>query len=104
MTIIVDEIPKDKKNGTLFFKRTGKTTNKTNEGITNQNMLVDSSAIFLTSLVSTYIQIKAIIDNNGSEAIMLPKNVLCFEISDIRKIIKAELIILINEYTIPLLI
>lgn len=53
----------------------------TNEGITNQNIPCDNSAIFKVSFVSMYNQINANNDTIGMEATILPTNVLRFEIS-----------------------
>ena len=83
ITIIVSEIPIDNQKSTCFFSNTGKRIKKISDGITNQKIPCDNSAIFVVSFVSIYIQTNASSETNGTEAKMLPIVVLRFEISEI---------------------
>lgn len=60
------------------------------DGITNQKIPCDKSAIFVTSFVSRYIQINANKDTMGIDAKMLPAKVLLFEISEIATIVTED--------------
>jgi hypothetical protein len=61
---------------TPFRNSNGNTTNKTKDGITNQNILFDKFMTCLTSLVSRYSQTNANNDVNGMEAKAAPQNEL----------------------------
>ena len=65
--------------------------NKTNDGITNQNMLFDNWTTCPESWVSTYNQIIAITETSGMEASIAPKNVLRLATSEIKAIKIAEI-------------
>ena len=65
--------------------------NKTNDGITNQNMLFDNWTTWAESWVSTYNQIIAITETSGMEASIAPKNVLRLATSEIKAIKIAEI-------------
>ena len=60
------------------------------EGITNQKIPCDNSAIFVVSFVSIYIQTKAKSDTSGMDASMLPMVVLRFDTSEMATIVTAE--------------
>ncbi len=83
ITIIVSEIPIDNQKSTFFFSKTGKRIKKISEGITNQKIPCDNSAILAVSFVSIYIHTKASNDTSGIDASMLPIVVLRFDISEI---------------------
>jgi len=83
ITIIIREIPIDNQNSTFFFNKIGKRIKKTNDGITNQKIPCDNSAILAVSFVSIYIHTKASNDTNGTDARILPMVVLRLDISEI---------------------
>ena len=85
--MIVSDIPSDNQKSTFFFSKTGNKIKNANDGITNQKIPWDNSAILVTSFVSMYIQIKANNETSGIEAKILPINVLRFEISEIATIV-----------------
>ena len=65
------------------------------EGRTNQNIALDSLAIFITSLVSKCIQNIAISDMSGIDAKIAPISELRFEISEMSTINMDEMITLL---------
>jgi hypothetical protein len=91
----VSEIPNDNQKSIFFFSKTGKRTKKINEGITNQKIPCDSSAILVVSFVSIYIHTKASNDTSGMDARILPMVVLRLEISEIATNVSDDSIILI---------
>ncbi len=66
-----------------FLNSIGKEINKAKDGITNQKILEDNSAIFLIFLLSIYIQTIAKTDMNGIDANIPPARELLLEISEI---------------------
>ena len=72
--------------------------NKTNDGITNQNMLFDNCTTWPESWVSTYNKIIAITETSGMEASIAPKNVLRLATSEIKAIKIAEITTFIILY------
>ena len=81
-TIMARDVPSDIQKSTFFFSNIGNRMKKINDGITNQNIPCDNSAIFVTSFVSMYIQMNANSDTIGIDAKMLPANVLRLDISE----------------------
>ena len=92
---MVSEIPNDNQKSICFFSKTGKRTKKINEGITNQKIPCDNSAILAVSFVSIYIHTNANSDTNGMDARMLPMVVLRLDISEIATNVTDESNILI---------
>ena len=72
--------------------------NKTNDGITSQNMLFDNWTTWAESWVSTYNQIIAITETSGMEASIAPKNVLRLATSEIKAMRIAEISTFIKLY------
>lgn len=70
--------------------------NNTKDGITNQNIEIESFEIVSMFLVSMYNQIKAITETNGIEAKIAPRSELLFESSEIATIKIAEINTLIT--------
>jgi len=64
----------------------GNETKSAKDGITNQNTLVDSALIFVTSLVSIYNQIIANTEIKGIDAKIAPTRELRFAISEMATI------------------
>ncbi len=79
----VSEIPIDSQKSTFFFSKTGKRIKNISDGMTNQKIPFDYSAILAVSFVSIYIHTKASNDTRGMDARILPIVVLRFEISEI---------------------
>lgn len=75
-------MPNDIQKSTFFLSKTGKRIKKISDGITNQKIPCDSSAILSVSFVSIYIQTKASNDTSGIDAKILPIVVLRFDISE----------------------
>jgi len=69
-----------------FLSKIGNEMNSANEGITNQNILIDNSDIFSVSFVSIYNHVNASTDTIGIEASIPPTSELLLEISDISTI------------------
>ncbi len=69
-----------------FLSKIGNEMNSANEGITNQNILIDNPDIFSVSFVSIYNHVNASTDTIGIEAIIPPISELLLEISDISTI------------------
>ena len=65
--------------------------NKTNDGSTSQNILLDNWTTCAESWVSIYNQIIAITETSGMEANIAPKNVLRLATSEIKAIKIAEI-------------
>jgi|TARA_Y100001949_G_scaffold129801_1_gene111155 hypothetical protein len=65
--------------------------NKTRDGITSQNILLDNWTTCAESWVSIYSQIIAITEISGMEASIAPKNVLRLATSEIKAIKIAEI-------------
>ena len=65
--------------------------NKTSDGITSQNILLDNWTTCAKSWVSIYNQIIAITETSGMEANIAPKNVLRLATSEINTIKIAEI-------------
>jgi len=65
--------------------------NKTNDGSTSQNILLDNWTTCNESCVSIYNQIIAITETSGMEASIAPKNVLRFATSEIKAMRIAEI-------------
>lgn len=80
---MVNEIPKEIQKSTFLFSRIGNNIKNINDGITNQKIPCDSSAILVVSFVSIYIHTKASNDTSGMDAKILPMVVLRLEISEI---------------------
>ena len=72
--------------------------NKTNDGITSQNILLDNWTTCAKSWVSIYNQIIAITETSGMEANIAPKNVLRLATSEINTIKIAEITTFIILY------
>ena len=72
--------------------------NKTNDGITSQNILLDNWTTCAKSWVSIYNQINAITETSGIEANIAPKNVLRLATSEIKAIKIAEITTFIILY------
>ena len=72
--------------------------NKTNDGSTSQNILLDNWTTCAKSWVSIYNQIIAITETSGMEANIAPKNVLRLATSEIKAIKIAEIITFIILY------
>jgi len=72
--------------------------NKTNDGITSQNILLDNWTTCAKSWVSIYNQIIAITETSGMEASIAPKNVLRLATSEIKAIKIAEITTFIILY------
>lgn len=85
--MMVRDIPSDSQNPTFLRKRIGNRMKNSSDGITNQKIPCDKSAIFAASFVSMYIQTNANKETIGTEAKILPVNVLLFEISEIATIV-----------------
>ncbi len=79
----------------LDFSNMGSDINNTNDGITSQNICVESVDTFCTSPVSTYIHTKANIEIMGKEAITAPANEFLLAISETSAIKTADRITLI---------
>ena len=73
------------------FNNIGKSMNSDKDGMTNQKMLFDSSMTLVVSFVSINSQMKARMDNNGSEARIPPIKLLAFDISDMITIRTADI-------------
>lgn len=66
--------------------------------MTNQNMLIDNSETFVSSLVSSYKKINAMIEIKGSEANIAPQKLDRLAISEMANMRIAELKILMILY------
>lgn len=80
-------MPSESQNSIFFFNKIGKRMKNNSEGITNQKIPWDKSAIFAVSFVSIYSHTKASNDTMGIEAKILPINVLLFDTSEIATIV-----------------
>ena len=83
--------PNAAKKGNCILINNGKVMNKTNDGITSQNILLDNCTTCAESWVSIYNQIIAITETSGMEASIAPKNVLRLATSEIKAIKIAEI-------------
>ena len=72
--------------------------NKTRDGITCQNILLDNWTTCAKSWVSIYNQIIAITETSGMEASIAPKNVLRLATSEIKAMRIAEISTFIKLY------
>lgn len=88
--IIVRDVPNDIQKSTFLFNNIGNVIKNISEGITNQKIPCDKSAIFVTSFVSMYIQINANKETMGIDAKILPAKVLLFEISEMATMVTED--------------
>lgn len=89
-TITVRDVPNEIQKSTFLFNNIGNVIKNISEGMTNQKIPCDKSAIFVTSLVSIKIQINANNDTMGIDAKILPAKVLLFEISEMATMVTED--------------